>query len=609
MKKNELVMTFDMSVINHLGVHLYSTLPPVISELIANTYDADANIVTIKLFDNDQENKKIVITDDGIGLTFDEINTDYLVVGRNRRLEKSEITDLDRLVIGKKGIGKLAAFGISELITIETNKNGLKNRFILSYDDMKSSDNGIYKPVIDLMNKPTKDKGTIITLENIKRKSKFDWESLKNKLSKFFSVFNAEFVVSIYHNDVFKHSMSTEDRYSNTDIQFEWRYPDDFVNLKGYDSLTEYPFHNDVTGYIATKRTPLKPSDGKPGFILYARSKMVQDSMFFSNRSTDQFHSYCFGDFTINFIEVKSHQDLISTDRLSLTWDVESAEDIRSFFIKIEKIVQREWRDKRSQTFKDNVKSKFNTNFKDVIAKISPDEREFIEKIGAKLNFYDSDSDTTDLFLDEVKKKVSYSYYDNVAKDINSFSSTDIVEVLKIVDNLKDNETSLIKRTAFGRLTIIRKLLDIIDDDSFSFELFCKTFKTMPWLFSTNIMNEYKDDDMLHIVSKCFTGLFNLEQILIYKSQKNLVIYLLGDKKIKFDDSLFDRLIDINDSLQNQLGLVIQIELVIHQPVIDEFVNEALNDIQIMNFIKVQDYMKILTEANEFYKNIHKFNN
>ncbi|MFA5730365.1 MAG: ATP-binding protein, partial [Candidatus Paceibacterota bacterium] len=77
-------MTFDPLVIDDLGAKLYSTLPPIISELIANGYDAYARNVHIEL-NGTGENKTIMVTDDGIGMSFDEVNEKYLRIGRKRR--------------------------------------------------------------------------------------------------------------------------------------------------------------------------------------------------------------------------------------------------------------------------------------------------------------------------------------------------------------------------------------------------------------------------------------------------------------------------------------------------------------------------------------------
>lgn len=44
-----LEISFDLNTIDHLGVKLYSTIPPMIAELVANAWDADATNVEIIL--------------------------------------------------------------------------------------------------------------------------------------------------------------------------------------------------------------------------------------------------------------------------------------------------------------------------------------------------------------------------------------------------------------------------------------------------------------------------------------------------------------------------------------------------------------------------------
>lgn len=112
--RKPLSMTFDPRTIEHLGIRMYSTLPPVIAELVSNAYDAEANNVIIKLYesnasDNSTGNKKIEILDDGHGMTYDEVNDHFLVIGRNRRegtgdssIQRSK--NGKRLVIGKGSV-------------------------------------------------------------------------------------------------------------------------------------------------------------------------------------------------------------------------------------------------------------------------------------------------------------------------------------------------------------------------------------------------------------------------------------------------------------------------------------------------------------------------
>jgi len=111
MKKNDekgklehLEMQFDPQTIEHLGVQMYSTLPPVIAELISNSYDADAKEVKIELFD--EGDKLIRISDNGHGMTFNNLNEKFLRIGRNRRKDDGgQFSESgNRLVIGKRGL-------------------------------------------------------------------------------------------------------------------------------------------------------------------------------------------------------------------------------------------------------------------------------------------------------------------------------------------------------------------------------------------------------------------------------------------------------------------------------------------------------------------------
>ena len=86
----------------------------LVAELVSNAWDADANNVYIN-FKNEGE-KTITVSDDGIGMTFSELNDYFLKIGRNRRVEMhKDETDGGRKVLGKKGLGKLSMFGIGKV--------------------------------------------------------------------------------------------------------------------------------------------------------------------------------------------------------------------------------------------------------------------------------------------------------------------------------------------------------------------------------------------------------------------------------------------------------------------------------------------------------------
>ena len=105
-------MTVDLNVLEHLGINLYSNIAAVLTEAVANAWDADAKEVDITI---DDKKKLIVIEDNGTGMTIADMNEKYLRVGYRRRDDGgADITPkFHRPVMGRKGLGKLSLFSIA----------------------------------------------------------------------------------------------------------------------------------------------------------------------------------------------------------------------------------------------------------------------------------------------------------------------------------------------------------------------------------------------------------------------------------------------------------------------------------------------------------------
>ena len=221
----KLEMKVDMNVIQHLGISMYATLLPVIAELVSNAWDADATEVWIELYDSDPENKKIVVKDNGIGMSVKEIQDSFLVIGKNRRKE-GDTTPGGRKVIGRKGIGKLSMFGIADEIVVtsvkEINGKKIKNRFSLNLNDIKNAGT-VYHPPHEIVNEETDEEpGTTIEIKRIRRKSPFDARKIAIDLARRFLIFDEHFKVWIKHNDEEPILVTQELRFEGIEIEFEW---------------------------------------------------------------------------------------------------------------------------------------------------------------------------------------------------------------------------------------------------------------------------------------------------------------------------------------------------------------------------------------------------
>ncbi|QCP60984.1 TIGR02391 family protein [Pantoea sp. SO10] len=337
---NNLEMRFDPRTIEHLGVKMYSTLPPALAELISNAYDADAENVSLR-FSEVGSDKSIYVLDDGTGMSADEIQNRFLVIGRNRRSDVGDTPSprFKRLATGKKGLGKLALFGLAKKITIDTIKNGRRNRFNLDWDKLLNSD-GTYNPEVEIYNKMTdKRNGTTITLAKLKRQSPFDLDAIANNLSKIFIVDN-DFKISLTNNEGDVVNITTGRRYEGFVKQFSWIL-DDFID-------DESKFKGRLTGEFFTSDYPIKPNSGLRGVSLFSRGKLVNAPEYFSSSTSSHFFQYLTGWISADFIDLLP-EDVISTNRQSVDWDNPDMKELRDFLSDVISKINSSWRTKRKE--------------------------------------------------------------------------------------------------------------------------------------------------------------------------------------------------------------------------------------------------------------------
>ena len=159
-EKNPLFFKVLGRTLEHFGVQMYKRREVAVAELVANCWDAGAKKVAIQIPDASSYNpmtSKIVVRDDGFGMTHDDVQQAYLVLGRNRRRTDGEGIELPpafkspagakghkpehRRVMGRKGIGKLAGFGLARRMTIKTWKGSVGLEFFLDLNELKLEDN------------------------------------------------------------------------------------------------------------------------------------------------------------------------------------------------------------------------------------------------------------------------------------------------------------------------------------------------------------------------------------------------------------------------------------------------------------------------------------
>lgn len=367
-------MTFDPATIDHLGVRMYSTLPPVLAELIANSYDADAHKVEIGLFDGD-ETKTIVVHDNGHGMSFSDINEKFLRIGRNRRDEEDQReTPEGRKVIGKKGLGKLSFFGIANEIEIATRKEGKENVFIMRWDDIRDA-KAVYSPETVLVDRECdpESKGTTITLRGLRRSTDFDPQALAISLSKIFIV-DDDFEIQISHNGETPVEVENDKKYDDLDKEVEWDVPDEVTFESDYEKAAE------INGHLIAAGKPISPRTNMRGVTLFSRKKLVNLPEYFSESTSSHFFSYLTGWLEVDFID-ELDEDVISTDRQSLNWGHPEMEKLRDHLRKMMNWLEQDWRRKREAVRKKKIEEQTGINTEDWFSKLPEGVRASAEAV------------------------------------------------------------------------------------------------------------------------------------------------------------------------------------------------------------------------------------
>lgn len=476
--EKKLVFTYDNQTIDHLGVKLYSTIPPMLAELISNAWDADAKNVFVTL--QSSGDKYISVKDDGCGMSFDELNSKFLKIGRNRRTElKKDITEGGRPVLGKKGLGKLSMFGIGKKITVTSIKNGKKNSFVMDYNKIKSGDTNTYEPeIISLDEDTTENSGTTILIREIKRKSDFDIEAIRNGIVSRFMIFSPDFVVNINDEIKIDSCELDEDEY-----QFTWEFPVDFDAGVIDKSLFEFGMKNGVTGKIHTSTTPLKNS--KQGIVLFSRNKLVQEAKSFNNRANDNFFMYMAGFFNVDFVDQDMDIDNCSTDRKSLAWDTFENDDLEQLNHLLEEIVnatQKKWRESRKEV----KKQKISENGYDVekwLNTLTPAEKPLARKLTSAIIDNDSiTSDNASIYLGYIKDMYGFSSFKDFSTKLDEMDALKSEDAIKLLTDWTIIESKEYAKIATGRITTIEQFDKYIKDNASENKVIQKFLEEFPWL-------------------------------------------------------------------------------------------------------------------------------
>ena len=340
-------MTISRNTIDKLGVKLYDKVANVLAEIISNSYDADAEHVTVRIpvgmslatrkRDGTIVDRGLSITvaDDGHGMTPDEANDFYLKVGADRRadarrgISAAVSPERRRPVMGRKGIGKLASFGICKRIEVRSAGGGKKDgghtvsHFTMCYDDMIKDAGDAYHPKAESDDGTASAKrGTRITLSDFLSRRVPDMDTLKRQLARKFGPGLPDFHITTVDTQT---GESTE--LSEMDVEIA---PE--TKIEKAEMVDPGGMGLPVRGWVAYSKYPYRNED-VAGVRIYARGKLAAVTRDFGRRAgfagEHSIRSYLVGEIHADWLDDK--EDLIASDRQDILWSSDECEKLKEW--------------------------------------------------------------------------------------------------------------------------------------------------------------------------------------------------------------------------------------------------------------------------------------
>ncbi|MFC1357745.1 MAG: ATP-binding protein [gamma proteobacterium symbiont of Phacoides pectinatus] len=473
-------MTVDLNVLDHLGINLYSNIAAVLTEAVANAWDADAEMVDIKI---DPDGNWIEIVDDGVGMSVDDMNGKYLRVGYRRRDEDTEhgkTTAKGRPVMGRKGLGKLSLFSIANVIEVESARDGEAHGLRMTVEGIHES---VQKkePFYSPESLPTEEvdvtQGTRIVLRDIKRQRLARGAAaLRKRLARRFSVIGEAHGFKI---DLDGKAITPSDRGDLPMVQFLWQFGDDPLDLTPATQLLEQeslPNRFDaldagwkVSGWIGTARYP-KQLDSEDagnlnGIVVFARGRLFHENVLDKLNDGRLYTKYLTGQIEADFLDMDDRPDIATSDRQRVQEDDPRYGQLIAFLkSRLTQVEKRwtEWR-KKHEVEKAKETSPALAEWLDTL----PDGyKKSAETLIAKLSALPVD--------DEDDRKLMYRHGILAFERMRIRGSTeelvsgvhDVDKLLKTLADRDSLEASLYRDIVRSRLDAIKEFQGIVDEDA-----------------------------------------------------------------------------------------------------------------------------------------------
>lgn len=482
-------MRINLNVLNHLGINLYSNTAAVLSEVVANAWDANAEKVDITI-----REKEIIITDDGKGMSIEEMNDRYLNVGYEKRKEEGDVSQspYERPYMGRKGIGKLSLFSIANTIKVESVQSNIKHGCIMAVEKIKKSisEDTDYIPDelseknLTLDNKigevDLKGHGTRITISDLKKGSHQVPRALRKRLARRFSIIGNNYKFSVFLNG---DEISLEDRDYYHKIHYLWYFGNESKNYIDYCKNDKLEYcecrpneivvkHDDkedkeynLKGWIGTAihSGDLKDEyDNLNKITILVRGKLAQEDILEDFAEGGLFSKYLIGEIHADFLDITGKIESATSNRQEIKKDDPRYISLKNFVYTELKHIQGIWTNLRKDK---GVKEAIDIPaIQDWFHSLVGDDKNHAKKLFGKIGQLkiEEDKEKRELYKQSVLAFENMKYKRRL-KDLDSISEENIEELTALIADFDEIEATKYYQIIKERIGVIEKLKDQVE--------------------------------------------------------------------------------------------------------------------------------------------------
>jgi hypothetical protein len=394
------------------------------------------------------------------------------------------------LLQGRKGVGKLAGFGIADVVEVQTvhkNKDAKVGKrvliwFRLSMSDLQKAEKSpapvslIYAGPIGKAPKGGRtENGTTVILRQLHERRVQNANRFHHSMAQRFLLIGPKFRVRINGEDL-----------KDEDIKLQWRWPD-----KGWQT-EEIKGCGPVHYWLGFTHETRKQQEGElSGILIYTRDKISQEATTFdiSGGVTGQ-HGlrYLVGKVKAEWLDAGIETpDLIATHRGTIAWESPQGVALQEWGQKLLKKYLGEWAKLRSELREKQIKE-IHPEVRERIERLAPSYKEvalqFVDKFKNVEMETDEFEDILSWFLDALENATLRS----ILQKLRQTNIADLRQLDDLLSKMEVRTAVTLLQIIDSNLTAIDTLKKMHDEDAKERGIISKHLEKNPWLIDPTWM-------------------------------------------------------------------------------------------------------------------------